>query len=87
MPLTYSDRGESKSGMIWDVMQGELPVAKIWKEMSSNERRQSGAWAFHVSCRPEGFQIHSSDENLEAAKEWVEQHWQAWLDAAKLSER
>ena len=33
MPLTYRDRGKSKSGTIWDVMSGSLPVAKIWKRL------------------------------------------------------
>jgi hypothetical protein len=49
MPLIYRDRGESKSGTIWNVMSGSLPIARIWKEMSSNERYQTWSWTFSVS--------------------------------------
>jgi hypothetical protein len=81
MKLTYRDRGESKSGTIWDVMAGSLAVAKIWKEMTSNEL---GPGRFHVSCKPEGFQIHGSGSSLDEAKAQVGGHWANWLDAAGL---
>ena len=84
MKLTYRDRGKSKSGTIWDVMSGSLAIAKIWKAMSSNERYQTWAWTFHVSCKPEGFQIHGSGSSLDEAKASVEQHWRSWIDAAGL---
>jgi hypothetical protein len=87
MKLTYRDRGQSKSGTIWDVMSGSLAIAKIWKAMSSNERYQTWAWTFHVSCKPEGFQIHGSGASLDEAKAHVERHWQAWLEAAELSSK
>jgi hypothetical protein len=57
MKLTYRDRGESKSGTIWDVMSGSLAIAKIWKEMTSNDHYQTWSWTFHVSCKPDGFQM------------------------------
>ena len=84
MRLTYRDRGESRSGTIWEVLSGSLVICRIWKAMSSNERYQTWAWTFHVSCKPEGFQIHGSGESLEEAKALVEQHWANWLDAAGL---
>lgn len=83
--LTYRDRGENKSGTIWDVLSGSLVICRIWKEMqSSDARAQSWAWTFQVAAKPDGFRIHGNGESLDDAKAHVERHWANWLDAAGL---
>jgi hypothetical protein len=89
MPLTYRDRGESRSGTIWDVLSGSLVIARIWKQVLSIDARgaEQWNWTFQVSAKPEGFPIHGSGESLEQAKQLIEHHWANWLQAAGLRER
>jgi hypothetical protein len=87
MPLIYRDRGSS--GTQLDIVVGRLVIGTLWKAVLS--ATTGGAvtwrWTFHTTAGPSGFEHHGRADTFEDAKAAVERNWQAWLDAAGLTEK
>jgi hypothetical protein len=84
MPLVYRDKGTS--GTQLEVLSGELPIARISKNVLSivASHAVQWSWDFQLTAAPPGFQHHGHADDFEGAKAGVERNWQLWLTAAGL---
>ena len=83
MGLTYRDRGTS--GTQLDVLSGEEVIAFLWKNVLSVMAQQDADWRWTFHSGPtKGQRAHGSADTIDAAKDQIEKHWQAWLTAAGL---
>jgi len=86
MTLTYRDRGTS--GTQLDVLSGTIVVCSLRKAMMSTDvRGEVWEWTWYVDKGPPGFQIHGRADTKPEAQAMLASIWQAWLDAAGLTER
>ena len=85
MTLTYRDRGTS--GTQLDVLSGTVVVCSLRKAMMSTDTRgERWEWTWNIHKGPPGFAIHGQADTKPEAQAMLEAEWQAWLDAAGLTE-
>jgi hypothetical protein len=85
MPLSYRDRGTS--GTQFDVMSGTVVVCSLRKAMMSPEfRGERWDWTWNISRGQPGFEMYGQADTKPEAQVALESIWQAWLDAAGLSQ-
>ena len=85
MKLTYRDR--RTTGTQLDVLSGSIEVCFLHKAMQSPAfKGERWDWHWHMSKGPPNFYIHDSAGTKAEAQAKIESVWQAWLDAAGLSD-
>jgi hypothetical protein len=88
VPLTYRDRGESKSGTRWTVRAGSVEIGSINKSWQSLMSAKSGeTWDWHLNAHkgPPGYRSSGLSNSLAEAKAELEKNWSLWLDAVLIS--
>jgi hypothetical protein len=83
--LTYRDSGAS--GSQFDVLSGDVYVARISKRKAAVATGGAECWNWHFFSMPIGplsFAVHGQANSLDEAKAGVESNWKIWMDAAGL---
>ena len=85
MPLTFIEKNTS----LTEVRVATFTIGTLNRvAMSSNaEKPAPYRWYLAVSAAPAGFQRDGHAYSLEDAKAAIEAAWEAWIEAAGLSER
>ena len=79
MTLTYRDRGTSGTQL------NRAPAAPSLSALFGR-RGERWEWSWNMSKGPLGFSIHGHADTKPKTQAMLESEWQAWLDAAGLSE-
>jgi hypothetical protein len=89
VPLTYLDRGQSRSGTQFSVLAGMVYIGSINKTMHSTMAKDHERWDWLLVSHygPPGYCSRGQDNSLPEAKTQLEAQWSAWLDAADLTEK
>jgi hypothetical protein len=87
MPLAFRDRGTSATR--FDICSGSAILGTLWKQvLAVTSARQEARWVWTWHAGPAaGPDKHGTADTVEDAQAQIQKQWNAWLDAAGLTEK